>query len=342
VRNRAFWLAAFMLFVSLIFLAVPGCEDRAVVVVDSRPVFSHERHVKGEEMKCSSCHRQAEKGDEAGMPTIKSCMKCHEGIDEKKPESKRVAVYVVNEKPVFSSVTRLSDEVKFSHKTHVVDGKIECATCHKGVESAKTISNRLRVEKRECVQCHAKQKVAQADNNCQVCHTTISKDTKPQSHLHNWRELHGRVAANTPKNTFTGCSQCHTENSCVACHRVELPRNHTNHWRQQGHGVTATLDRTGCSTCHTEDSCLRCHQQVAPRSHRAKFSSQHCVNCHIPLKDNSCNVCHKATPSHSLSPRLPNNLVHQRASASDCRTCHFGLKLGHLDNGDSCLACHSR
>ena len=316
------------------------------------PRFSHALHVKDEEMECSVCHKTGTTAAKAGMPTAQSCMQCHEAIDAKKSEehkaqhkqrSDSISDYVVNGHPNWRYVTRISADTKFSHKAHA-DAKLACNVCHKGIDDSKAVTPDLRVTKPQCLDCHTKMKVSKRDD-CAFCHNVIAKTWVPPSHGHNWKELHGRAAAasgNAPLNSSASCKQCHEENMCAACHKVEPPRNHTNQFRLRGHGTLADIDRASCRTCHTEDSCARCHQQVKPRSHVANWSDRHCNSCHFPLKSEGCFACHKNTPSHQAAPRTPTNQTHVKATDNQCRDCHGGLKLRHPDNGGSCLACHRK
>ena len=120
-----------------------------------------------------------------------------------------------------------------------------------------------------------------------------------------------------------------------------LPRNHTNYWRQRGHGLTAQLDRMSCATCHRTDACERCHQEVLPRSHRGMWGggqNTHCLSCHFPVEtQGNCVTCHKATPGHLGAAPLPPN----HNPAMNCRLCHGnGVRLPHFDPGTACTACH--
>lgn len=344
-----------LLFVALAaaMLSLTGCDERrddtrGVVQVTQKHVpFNHKVHVVQEEIKCDICHKTASKEEHAGMPTFKSCTKCHEGIDAKKPPERRIDKFLVDNKPEWAHVTTpktiAPDTIKFSHKTHV-DAKVQCATCHKGAENATSLTSKLRVTMKECIDCHKQTHVGEnVSNNCQICHTYINKQWKPESHLVNWKQLHGREIGFASKELTANCEMCHTLTSCTKCHREEAPQNHTNFWRQRGHGITADLDRAQCKVCHTEDSCLRCHTTVAPQSHKGNFSANHCGTCHFPLKEEGCFACHKDTKSHLQADKLPVNKVHQQATAATCRDCHFGIKmLPHQDNGDSCLMCHKR
>lgn len=303
--------------------------------------FSHKKHLDKElDLECSACHTKADKGEEAGMPAnLKKCMMCHEEIDENKPEGKKLA-NLVGDPPVWSTETKLPDEVKFSHKTHV-DGKVSCTDCHKGIPTSEGITaEQVKLSMEDCMSCHTDKKVS---NDCSTCHSAIAKDIKPPSHLHSWKELHGKtVRMRNEENRLDRCSMCHSESACAKCHQDEAPKNHTNFWRIQGHGVQASVDRNQCATCHRTDFCDRCHSETSPRTHTASWGSgqnRHCLTCHEPLASNNCTMCHKDTASHSTAPPKPawhNN-------GMNCRQCHgpgLAAPWTHVDNGDNCNGCH--
>jgi len=298
--------------------------------------FSHRVHGTEQELECQSCHAAYEESDKAGMPKLRQCLLCHEGIDEKKPPDRKLSAFY-GETHQWAPPQILKEEINFSHKLHVVDKGIGCSSCHKGIEESHSISDKMRVFKADCMECHAQ---AGKSNNCEVCHKEVRQDRKPESHTGLWDQMHGQaVKAHTGKSEDR-CSLCHTDASCAACHQDEPPRNHTNFWRQRGHGIAVSIDRSGCATCHREDFCDRCHGEVAPRSHRGSWGSpreNHCITCHTPLSSGECFVCHKGTPSHALATPQPS----WHAPAMNCRQCH-GVEqpLPHVDNGDNCSTCH--
>ncbi|MGD0092052.1 MAG: cytochrome c3 family protein [Planctomycetota bacterium] len=389
-------LAALAPLVVLGAVLIVGCVGQDDSPKRTTPPFPHKRHVIDEEIECTNCHKDAKKAEEAGMPTLKTCTKCHEGTDEKKkPNELQIKGFIKDEKPVWSQVTKIfrvkkaepkkeepkkeevkkeetkkeepkkeeakkeeserkesdkkeyekkeGDEISFSHKLHAA-AKVQCGTCHKGIEQSKLVTAQVRLTMSDCLSCHAKVGVgAGAKDNCKLCHTNVSKEWRPPSHNKNWKELHGRYSGFVRHSTSQSCSLCHTDKSCTECHRVSQPKSHTNYWRLRGHGLTADMDRSSCKACHTEATCIRCHQSVPPQSHRGNWSDQHCLNCHFPLRDNRCFICHKNDIQHRAAPLLPNTPVHKTAqSPGDCMNCHGGLKAKHLYNGDSCLLCHRR
>lgn len=304
-------------------------------------LFSHKLHVQGQDLTCKSCHGKAEKEDQAGMPTsLKKCMLCHEGEDEKKPEDRKLAA-LLGEKPVWSSFTDEGEDIKFSHKEHVVEGKLDCAQCHPGMEQNESVTSSLRLSMKQCMDCHASRQVS---NDCLTCHKTMRKDTPPASHSLNWQRSHGQVMRSKDRGRLDAdCALCHTEESCNICHSIESPQSHNNHWRLRQHGIAAEVDRTACATCHQEDSCIRCHSDTTPRSHTATWGGaqqRHCLTCHVgESRDNSCATCHSDL-EHRNAPRRPDNNQHARVTDDDCLRCHSVIGLPHLDNGDSCGSCH--
>jgi hypothetical protein len=300
-----------------------------------RPAFSHRFHVVEKKLDCADCHADYEESDEAGMPFPEICEPCHSDLDKGKPPLERAsALFPPEGEPAWTLVTKLPEEVIFSHRVHH-EKKVECSECHRGVSESEAVSSRLAIGKPECMDCHARRG---ASNECAVCHQTIRKDVAPESHGLAWMRTHGQ-AVRSDRRTRSDCSLCHAEASCSSCHQEVPPQNHTNFWRQRGHGVAAAMDRDNCKACHQADYCERCHREVEPRSHMGTFASTmqtHCLSCHAPLSGESCGVCHRGTPSHFLATLPPSH-----NPGMNCRQCHgVGEPLPHVDNGDSCISCH--
>lgn len=182
------------------------------------------------------------------------------------------------------------------------------------------------------------------DTACVDCHDGRTTDSKPKSHDVSWLRTHGQFS--NLKYGFQGesvCIRCHTESTCTKCHMQEEPQNHTEFWKERGHGSMANMNRSSCMSCHkSADFCERCHSSVAPVNHSAAWGSsanRHCLNCHFPLASagaQECAVCHQSTPSHDNTPARPNNALH--LPTANCRDCHSPMR--HPDNGMNCTDCH--
>jgi hypothetical protein len=328
-------MACLAVLLALPFLLGLGCALVQVWRGPARPSFSHARHVKEKKLECQDCHADFETSDKAGMPIPEICEPCHKGKDEGKPPLSRADAFLKDGQPDWSYVTRLSDEVIFSHQVHQKKG-VACNQCHRGIEDSTQVTSRLALKMSDCVSCHALQGVS---SDCAVCHRTIRKEVAPESHLLSWQEVHGRTVL-ADRGARDSCNLCHTESQCAACHLETPPRSHTNFWRQRGHGVAVRVDREECRTCHQVDFCDRCHRETAPRNHTGSFASAletHCLTCHTPLRNEACYVCHKGTPGHLQATPMPAS----HNPAMNCRQCHgVGQVLPHVDNGSDCTSCH--
>ena len=304
------------------------------------PRFNHSSHLdKG--LECVDCHETAEDEAEAGMPNFEFCMECHEEMDEERPEEERLSTMWLDAdgNPRWHNVTAQSDEILFSHSSHVARG-VECSECHTGIEASERVGFDLRQDMNDCITCHTSR---DAPTACETCHEEIGPDWKPPSHSQLWTTRHGQEIrmAGTPEGLEDDCSLCHTPTMCADCHNTQAPRDHTQSWRRGGgHGLASSMDRTRCQTCHEVHSCIACHENARPRSHRAMWGgkrSRHCLNCHQPLTPDSpdgCGVCHKGTPSHDHAPPKPG----WHTADMQCLLCH--TPLSHADNGQNCNACH--
>lgn len=303
---------------------------------DAPLAFSHRLHVVEEGLDCVTCHEDALAAEDPGMPWPDTCALCHEVIDEEKPAERHALALFDEDTFRARHVSALDDEVIFSHLLHA-DAGVDCADCHTGIVENEVIGRRQAVDMAACVRCHEER--AQP-GECATCHSVIDADWAPASHLSSWMRQHGPVARAAGLRTADDCALCHEERSCVGCHQEQAPRNHTSAFRRKTHGALAGFDREACATCHEPDSCDACHAETTPTSHRGMFGgkkSTHCLGCHLPLEQNGCSVCHKATPSHALAAPKPA----WHTPAMNCRQCHgLSAPLPHVDKGDDCNACH--
>lgn len=305
----------------------------------SEPSFPHRVHVVDNQLACTFCHAGAKAGSRPGMPPPELCAPCHDKFDGDKPADRRVGAFF-DENSRYRTVadTSIPADVTFSHRSHTTDARLDCKECHADVARQDAVPTTPLVQKPVCMDCHARYG---RSNACSECHARIDERWQPPSHAHSWLRGHGEVVRMGSERSADRCTLCHQEaTGCNACHAQTPPSSHDQTFRLRTHGLQASIDRSRCATCHTQDSCQQCHQVTQPRSHRAGFGApqdRHCVNCHLPLADNDCAVCHEGTPSHDLAAPLPANHV----PSMNCRLCHGnGVILPHPDGGHVCTACH--
>jgi hypothetical protein len=318
--------------------AASGCAVLGLFGLGDEPLaFSHERHKK-EGLDCTDCHVADADGRRLGYPVLAQCALCHADIDAEKAPERRVDTLFVDGRFNAAGVTWLSDEVRFSHVTHLQAGA-ECEHCHRGMAQSERVDDGDAIVMQTCVNCHV---AVGAEQECATCHTVIHRGTPPANHEQLWRQLHGQVVRGGLPGAANDCTMCHSEQTCTQCHQDEKPASHNVFWRERTHGFAAAMDRESCATCHKEDSCSSCHADTKPLSHVGMWGNPlntHCFTCHLPLKAESCSVCHKGTPSHLEAPPKPD--VPPHSPAMDCRSCHgVTAPLPHVDNGDDCNACH--
>lgn len=117
--------------------------------------FPHKTHIEMN-LECTTCHEKAEKGREAGRPSIAVCMTCHAGADGQ-GEIKKVQAYGERGAEIpWRRVFRLPPHVFFSHRPHVAVANIKCQSCHGPMETLtrppETPLKRLTMS--DCLGCH--------------------------------------------------------------------------------------------------------------------------------------------------------------------------------------------
>lgn len=318
-------------------LAATGCALLQVLTPGAAQPFgfNHVVHA-GEGLECGDCHAAWESDDAPGMPVRAACMLCHENLDAEKPPERRIDVLFDGDAYRAQRLSRLDDEIVFSHRQHATK-PIECNVCHQGIDTSVYVDRSVALDMRDCESCHHEQRVAA---ECATCHRELRTDVAPASHAFQWQRVHGATVRAHEGGTADDCSLCHAESSCKDCHLATQPDNHDNYFRRRGHGLHARMDRQNCATCHRSDSCDACHDDTRPVSHFGAFggtTSNHCVGCHLPVQQTECFTCHKGTPSHDTAAPKPAD----HTAGMNCRLCHgAGQPLPHVDNGSNCNSCH--
>lgn len=131
--------------------------------------FPHNIHV-GKDIKCTEyCHESVTKGPHAGLPSLNTCMICHQSI--------------ATDKPRIQFITALSDKgqdiqwqrvygftqqahVHFNHAPHIRAG-VDCSTCHGDVGKGTVATRNVDLNMGFCVNCHRQKS---APNECITCH----------------------------------------------------------------------------------------------------------------------------------------------------------------------------
>jgi hypothetical protein len=97
-------------------------------------------------------------------------MACHsEALTKSTEEAKLREETQRGNPPVFRKLFHLPPHVYYSHRRHVVLGKLECVNCHGQIANTQTPPSRplVQISMDFCTGCHAASKVT---NDCKACH----------------------------------------------------------------------------------------------------------------------------------------------------------------------------
>lgn len=131
--------------------------------------FPHKTHVE-QKVGCTEyCHESVTKGPIAGLPSVKTCMICHESIAADRPLIVQIADY--SKRGIDLNWYRVygypaESHVRFDHAPHI-RAKVECSTCHGNIASQTVAERNVDLTMGFCVSCH---KERQAPNECLTCH----------------------------------------------------------------------------------------------------------------------------------------------------------------------------
>ena len=134
-----------------------------------RPIaFNHSIHIKNK-LQCTTCHTGVTQGPDAGIPSAKICMACHQVIAAQKPEIKKLAAYAAKGQDVpWQPVYWFYPEkhVRFQHSPHIRAG-VACEQCHGNV-AEQTVAVRVEGSYDELLlSCHVAKRVS---IECTTCH----------------------------------------------------------------------------------------------------------------------------------------------------------------------------
>ena len=270
--------------------AVPA-DDKAKVIK-----FSHQKHINEFGVDCATCHTGAaasERSSDKLTPGHEVCQTCHE-----EQVSKTCGYCHADEKsPV--AFPREARELRYNHKKHVADGKMECVTCHTGLDKVDYATAANMAPMSTCTTCHNNVKVT---NQCETCHSNLAT-LRPASH-NKGNFLKGHAMQARLNAMDSQCASCHAEDYCAQCHdgsnltalsgnqKIGLlsPRTMGNDKSQAlkgqavhdmnyrfTHGIDARGRAVDCQVCHQEQTfCNDCHNNgsdalggTIPMSHQA-------------------------------------------------------------------------
>ena len=119
------------------------------------------------------CHYSAAVSSEPGIPSLQTCIGCHQLIGGSTPshqaEIKKVRdAWRERKTPEWVRIHALPGFVRFPHQRHIKGlGPNSCSTCHGQVERMAQVEQVRTLRMGWCVSCHVARKVSR---DCSVCH----------------------------------------------------------------------------------------------------------------------------------------------------------------------------
>jgi hypothetical protein len=152
----------FLLFFLFVNLSVDSKANQPIA-------FNHKKHM-GQGLGCDTCHRHYKTETFSGMPDTAVCLECHKEPVTQSPEEEKIRQFAKKGEEIpWKQIYREPDHVFYSHRRHVVLGKIECQICHGEIAQSEKPPTTPFVQMTMgwCMNCHAKKGVT---NDCLVCH----------------------------------------------------------------------------------------------------------------------------------------------------------------------------
>jgi hypothetical protein len=158
--------------------------------------FNHKKHVQNH-VTCDICHPLYEGHPSAGIPGVKTCIRCHEEVIYRMPEKDKIQEFrksgkeipwlrVYRIEPDIYGLDRIlygipnrvlghiyggKNPIYFSHRRHTAIGKVQCNECHGDVANMEKPITRTfaAIEMDRCISCHKSQE-EKVSVDCTACH----------------------------------------------------------------------------------------------------------------------------------------------------------------------------
>jgi len=195
--------------------------------------YSHKLHAGELGIDCKYCHVGAEKGKNATIPSLNTCMNCHKGVQAREtnggnispeiqkiydaldydPEGKPGEQYGPNPTNVkWVRIHNLPDLAYFNHSQHVKVAGIECQKCHGPIEKMEVVQQWSTLQMGWCIDCH-KETGIDAENNdyYEKIHAIAKEDLEENGEKSKyWKDGNGKKPFITEAmNGGLECAKCH-------------------------------------------------------------------------------------------------------------------------------------
>lgn len=163
-----------------ISVVVLGAWINAPGTLPPQPIaFNHRLHLERVQgISCPDCHQFVTTQTYAGLPSKFLCFGCHDPdadetdteADAFKPQFATLMGFADTDGDIpWQRVTTIREDVFFSHRRHVIVGKLDCRECHPKMPDRTRPPTRgpMKMTMDECISCHEQN---QASVDCIACH----------------------------------------------------------------------------------------------------------------------------------------------------------------------------
>jgi len=167
---RRLLIGAIVLITATIGYAMGRVILRPVEAISQPIDFDHRLHARDLEIECNICHEFYEDAQHSGLPTLTTCLGCHEGADEESSELQKITqLAAAGELDVFRKLFRVADHTYYSHRRHVGIAEIDCETCHGPIADSTSppTDPLVHINMDFCLDCHRQSGVS---DDCTRCH----------------------------------------------------------------------------------------------------------------------------------------------------------------------------
>lgn len=169
-KNRRLILSAMGILIGILLIFSLVVALRSAWGGVKQPIaFNHKIHAENG-LECLDCHKNYKDRASSGKPSLETCAGCHEEPLGKSAEEEKLLEHVKSGEEIeWQRLYRVPEDVYFSHKRHVVLGKMECQSCHGNIGERAEPPSRplLKVTMKRCMGCHEEKGVV---NDCIACH----------------------------------------------------------------------------------------------------------------------------------------------------------------------------
>ncbi len=131
--------------------------------------FNHRLHGEVAGLACDACHAGFQKEAFSGLPAAADCAGCHgEAQGSSAEERSLVSKLERGEALEWKRLFDQPSDVFFSHRRHVVAGRLACPECHGAIGESTAPPARVRkLSMADCLACH---RAAGVSVSCTACH----------------------------------------------------------------------------------------------------------------------------------------------------------------------------